>query len=74
MGEGTLPIAGMMDALRSVNYSGFVSLEWDPKWFEPLGDPDIIFPQFTGVMSRFASLNRKPKPLYYNRAGTGRYV
>ena len=74
MGEGTLPVAGMMDALRSVNYSGFISLEWDPLWFEALGDPDIIFPQFAGVMSRFESLTQKPRPLYRNRAGTGKFI
>jgi len=73
LGEGTLPVADMMDALRSVNYSGFISLEWDPKWMEALGDPDIIFPQFTGVMSKFDSLTQKPEPLFYNATGTGTF-
>jgi fatty-acyl-CoA synthase len=30
MGEGELPIGDMMAALRSVNYDGFISLEWHP--------------------------------------------
>ena len=29
-GEGQLPIGEMMNALRSVNYDGFISIEWDP--------------------------------------------
>jgi fatty-acyl-CoA synthase len=28
MGEGDLPIDDMMMALRSINYEGYVSLEW----------------------------------------------
>ena len=31
MGEGELPFNEVMNALRSVNYDGFMSLEWDPK-------------------------------------------
>ena len=30
IGEGDLPIEEMMQALSSVNYDGFISLEWDP--------------------------------------------
>ena len=30
IGEGTLPIRDMMNALRSVNYDGFISLESGP--------------------------------------------
>ncbi len=30
MGEGEMPIEDMMLGLRSVNYVGFISLEWDP--------------------------------------------
>jgi fatty-acyl-CoA synthase len=74
VGEGSLPIAAMMDALRSVNYDGFISLEWDPLWYEELGDPDIIFPHFVGYMSRFDSLARAQSSLYWNRAGTGNFV
>ena len=74
IGEGSLPIADMMDALRSVNYDGFVSLEWDPMWYEELGDPDVIFPHFIGYMSRFEDPARGQSSLYMNRAGTGKYV
>ena len=30
IGEGSLPIDGIMNALRSVNYDGFISIEWIP--------------------------------------------
>ncbi|MDO4749971.1 MAG: AMP-binding protein, partial [Eubacteriales bacterium] len=74
VGEGTLPIAEMLNALRSVNYDGFLSLEWDPTWCEELNDPDIIFPHFAGYMSRFDSLARAERTLYRSRRGDGMYV
>ena len=32
IGEGELPIKDMMNALRSVNYDGFISVVWNPDW------------------------------------------
>jgi fatty-acyl-CoA synthase len=74
IGEGSLPVAAMLDALRSVNYAGFISLEWDPLWDEELGDPDVIFPHFVGYMSRFEPLSRAQSSLYRSRRGDGLYV
>ena len=34
IGEGTMPVADMVRALSSINYDGFVSLEWKPEWME----------------------------------------
>ncbi|MBR5797562.1 MAG: TIM barrel protein, partial [Clostridia bacterium] len=38
VGSGTLPAEDMMRALRSVNYDGFVSLEWNPGWLPDIDD------------------------------------
>ena len=46
IGEGTAPIKDFMLALSSVNYNGFISLEWKPEWIEDLKDIEIIFPYF----------------------------
>ena len=46
IGEGTMPIDDVMRALSSVNYDGFISLEWNPDWLDDLQDPEIIFPYF----------------------------
>ncbi|MBQ2218874.1 MAG: AMP-dependent synthetase, partial [Firmicutes bacterium] len=64
----------VMDALQSVDYSGFVSLEWKPRWLEELTDREIIFPHFVNYMHRFERSQRQEKGLYYNHDGTGRYV
>ncbi len=74
MGEGDLPVEDIMNALGSVNYDGFISLEWDPAWMDDIGEPDIIFPQFAEYMGSLASPDRNRKPVLYNEAGTGKYV
>ncbi len=74
LGEGDLPIADMMLALRSVNYDGFISLVWDPSWCEELDDMEIIFSQFVSCMKQYGDTSRNEKALYYNRAHTGKYV
>ncbi len=74
IGEGTMPIDDVMRALSSVNYDGFISLEWKPDWLEDLQDPEIIFPYFANYMSRFSSTRDMKKKLYFNHDGTGQYV
>ncbi|MBE6037162.1 MAG: AMP-dependent synthetase [Clostridiales bacterium] len=74
IGEGTMPIAEVMQALSSVNYDGFISLEWKPEWLEDLQDPEIIFPYFVNYMERFHSTRGMKKKLYPNHDGTGQYI
>ena len=74
IGEGEMPIQEMMLALRSVNYDGFISLEWDPKWCSELDDMEIIFSQFVNYMKQFSDTSKNDNSLYYNRAHTGKYV
>ena len=74
IGEGTMPIDDVMRALSSVNYDGFISLEWKPDWLLDLQDPEIIFPYFANYMSRFSSTRDMKKKLYFNHDGTGQYV
>ena len=74
MGEGELPMSDVILALRSVNYNGFISLEWAPEWCEEIDDMEIILSQFENFMSQFSDTARSDNSLYYNRAHTGRYV
>ena len=53
IGEGTLPVREMIRALSSIDYDGFISLEWKPEWMEDMDDPDVILPHFVNYMSRF---------------------
>ncbi len=72
--EGHLPLTDLMDALRSVNYDGFVSLTWDPEWMEGLEDPDVILTHYSSIMSRFETKRGPRRQLYRNKAGTGVFV
>jgi len=74
VGEGTLPIGELMRALGSIDYDGFISLEWKPEWMEDLPDAEIIFPHFVNHMSRYENTRGKKKSLYFNHDGTGQYV
>ena len=53
IGEGSLPVGDMMNALSSIDYNGFISLEWKPEWMPDLSDREIIFPHFLNYMNRF---------------------
>ena len=74
VGEGTLPIGELMRALGSIDYDGFISLEWKPEWMEDLPDAEVIFPHFVNHMTRFENTRGKKKSLYFNHDGTGQYV
>ena len=74
IGEGNMPITDMIRALGSINYDGFISLEWKPEWMEDLTDREIIFPYYVNYMGKFHSTRTRKKSLYYNHDGTGQYV
>ncbi|MBQ7246939.1 MAG: AMP-binding protein [Lachnospiraceae bacterium] len=74
VGEGTLPIPDVIRALSSVDYDGFISLEWKIEWMTDLPYLDVILPHFVNYMHRFESTRGKKKRLYPNHDGTGEYV
>lgn len=74
MGEGDMPIDEMMRALRSINYEGFVSLEWVKRWAPDLSDAGIVFPQFANYMERYLEKGAAKSHLFENSTKTGKYV
>ncbi len=74
MGEGDLPIDDMMMALRSINYDGFISLEWVKRWASDLDDAAVVFPNFANYMSRYIRANVVRARLFDNNTKTGKYV
>ncbi len=73
-GEGTLPMEDIMRALSSLNYDGFLSLEWKSDWEQELNDPELIFPHFINYMSRFENTRGKRPRYYPNFDGSGEYI
>ncbi|HBP39251.1 MAG TPA: AMP-dependent synthetase, partial [Clostridiales bacterium] len=74
MGEGDLPFDEIMQALRSINYDGYVSLEWVKRWAADLDDAGVVFPHFANFMGRYLEKQVVKGRLYENRAGTGKFV
>ena len=74
IGEGDLPVRDLLNALRSINYDNYISLEWNPEWVSELSDVHIILPQFTAYLSSYDGTPWKRSRLYKNNAGNGRYV
>ena len=72
--EGSLPVQDMMNALRSINYDGFVSLEWDPEWMEGLEDLEIILTHYENMLRIYENTKRGKKHLYWSNRHVGRYV
>ena len=76
VGEGALPLDRVVRALASIDYDGFISLEWDPAWMEDLQEMDVIFPHYVNFMEQLENQGRRParRGLYVNHDGTGEYV
>ena len=74
IGEGTFPVDTVITALDSIDYPGFISLEWKTQWLKELDDYQVIFPHFVTYMSRFDSTRGKRVTYYPNHDGTGHYL
>ncbi len=72
IGEGTLPIGDFMRALSSVDYDGFLSLEWKPGW-QNVTDYDVVFAHYVSYMHSFEK-SESGRRLYQNHDGTGKYI
>ncbi|NLW55248.1 MAG: AMP-binding protein [Firmicutes bacterium] len=74
MGEGDLPLDDMMLALRSINYEGYISLEWVKRWASELSDAGVVFPHYLNYMERYLEKHITRGRLFDNNAKTGKYV
>ena len=53
MGLGDMPLKEMFDALQSIDYLGYVSLEWVYRWSKDLENAGIVIPQFANYMETY---------------------
>ena len=74
IGEGSFPVEEVMNALRCIDYDGFISLEWKPEWTKDLADRDVVFPYYVNYMERFRNDHLQKYKLYPNHDGSGYYV
>ena len=74
MGEGDLPVAAFMNALNSIKYDGFVSLEWVKRYAPHLLEAGIVFPHFINYMAPFMGQTFQTGHLQDNNRHTGKYI
>ncbi len=68
IGDGELPVAEFMAALRSLNYDGYIAADWN----DEITDEDIVLTHFESYMGRILQ-EEACKPIYYNRSRTGTF-
>ncbi|MBO7358557.1 MAG: AMP-binding protein [Clostridia bacterium] len=73
-GEGDLPAKEIFEALRSISYAGYITLEWDKAWMDGLDDPYVVYTQFREFASMYRPRSYTDGALYTSVDGKGRYV
>lgn len=71
-GDGDIPIKEMLSALQSINYIGYISLEWVKRWAENLSDAGIVIPKFAEFMKPYKTKHKHS--LQDNIRKTGKYI
>ena len=71
MGTGDIPVKAMIEALDTINYNGYISLEWVKRWARDLSDAGIVIPQFAEYMAPYKKKHKHP--LQTNMRGDGQY-
>ena len=74
MGEGDLPMDAIIRALRSINFEGYVTIEWVKRYAPDLENPGIVFPQFAHFMEQYLEGENVRPHLQDNNRKTGKYV
>ena len=74
IGDGDMPIDNIMLALRSINFDGYVTLEWVKRWMPDLSDAGVVFPHFANYMSRYTQKSIVRSHLFENNTRTGKFV
>ena len=74
MGEGDIPFGRMFRALESINFDGFISLEWTKRNMPDLEDGGVVIPQFSNYMASFTGKVQSRSQLLDNKTHTGKYI
>ena len=74
MGDGDLPMEDIMRVLRSINYEGYITLEWVKYYAPDMAEAGVVFPQFAHYMSRWSGHEVGSERLQTNNRGDGQYI
>lgn len=71
MGTGDLPLKEVFEQLHSIDYDGYISLEWVYRWARNLLDGGIVVPHFAKFMDKYRKAEERS--LQIDDRGTGYY-
>ena len=69
IGDGELDVKEFMNALKSLNYDGYVCVDWN----DEITNADIVLTHFVTFMKKNSPDKKVPKEIYYNRSKTGTF-
>jgi sugar phosphate isomerase/epimerase len=55
LGEGDVPVAGVLRTLAARGYAGWLTVEWEKKWHPEIAEPEVALPQHAEAMARLLS-------------------
>ncbi len=53
LGEGDVPVRGIVAALHAVGYAGWLAVEWEKKWHPELAAPEVALPQHAAALRAY---------------------
>jgi sugar phosphate isomerase/epimerase len=56
-GTGTIPVAEIVRVLVDGGYKGYYCYEWEKVWHKEIEEPEIAFPHYAKVMTRYLADN-----------------
>ncbi len=71
MGTGDLPLKEVFEELHSIDYDGYISLEWVYRWARNLLDGGIVVPHFAKFTDKYRKAEERS--LQIDDRGTGYY-
>lgn len=52
-GRGEVPVKQQVQLLVDIGYKGYYSFEWEKAWHPDIEDPEIAFPEYAEVMTKY---------------------
>jgi len=53
LGEGHVPIRDILAVLPTLGYAGWLSVEWEKKWYPDLAEPELALPQHATLLREY---------------------
>ena len=53
LGKGNVPIQEAVEALHEGGYHGWLSVEWEKKWYPLLEEPEVALPQHAALLRKY---------------------